>query len=36
MKTIVITGSQTGMGYATRRLIETSGVRVIWVSNVVD
>ena len=36
MRTIVITGSQTGMGYATRRLLETSGVRVIGVSNVGD
>ena len=34
LKTIVITGSQTGMGYATRQLLETCGVRVIGVSNV--
>lgn len=36
MKTIVVTGSQTGMGYATRQLLEASGVRVIGVSNVGD
>jgi NAD(P)-dependent dehydrogenase (short-subunit alcohol dehydrogenase family) len=36
MKTIVITGSQTGMGYATRQLLEAVGVRVIGVSNVGD
>lgn len=36
MKTIVITGSQTGMGYATRTLLEASGVRVIGVSNTGD
>ena len=33
MKTIVITGSQTGMGLATRTLLERSGVRVIGVSD---
>lgn len=33
MKTIVVTGSQTGMGWATRTLLERSGVRVIGVSD---
>lgn len=33
MKNIVITGSQTGMGYATRVLLEASGVRVTGISN---
>jgi NAD(P)-dependent dehydrogenase (short-subunit alcohol dehydrogenase family) len=32
-KTVVITGSQSGMGYATRILFEKSGVRVIGVTN---
>jgi NAD(P)-dependent dehydrogenase (short-subunit alcohol dehydrogenase family) len=33
VKTIVITGSQTGMGWATRELLERTGVRVIGVSD---
>jgi len=36
MKTIVVTGSQTGMGWATRVLLERSGVRVIGVSDTGD
>ena len=32
-KTIVITGSQTGMGFSTRQLLEKNGVKVIGVSN---
>lgn len=36
MKTIVVTGSQSGMGLATRQLLEQSGVRVIGVSNTGD
>jgi NAD(P)-dependent dehydrogenase (short-subunit alcohol dehydrogenase family) len=36
MKTIVITGSQTGMGWATRKLLERTGVRVIGVSDTGD
>lgn len=36
MKTIVVTGSQSGMGLSTRQLLERSGVRVIGVSNVGD
>lgn len=36
MKTVVITGSQTGMGFAARQLLESTGVRVIGVSNTGD
>ena len=35
-KTVVITGSQSGMGYATRLLLEKNGVRVIGVTNTDD
>ncbi|MCU0416532.1 MAG: SDR family oxidoreductase [Cytophagaceae bacterium] len=35
-RTIVITGSQTGMGLSTRKLLESIGIRVIGVSNTPD
>lgn len=36
MKTVAVTGSQSGMGLSTRQLLEASGVRVVGVSNTGD